>query len=135
MLIVRKSRPRLIKHMQIRKDGTSKKILKFLNEHTSQFTNQNKLPVVNMLSCMPTISFLELTLMLVDLDMWEWFIVVTSFGFTIQLDTDEKLKDLFAAQARDFWTNVVKMSTRVGAGFEKGSTWSTSTRPAPTSTR
>ena len=81
LLIVRKSKPRVIKFLQTKGDPTSKRLVKFLNDYTSQFTNQGKFPVVNMLSSMPTISLIEISLMLVELEAWEWFVVVSTYAY------------------------------------------------------
>jgi hypothetical protein len=86
LLLIRKSRPRVLEYLKRKNDDTSKRIFKFLMEHTSQFTNQNKFPIVNFLSCMPSVSLLELTYMLVDINPSDWFVVVTCFGFMNQME-------------------------------------------------
>lgn len=58
LLIVRRSKPRVIKFLQTKGDPTSKRLVRFLNEHTSQFTNQGKFPIVNFLSSMPSVSLI-----------------------------------------------------------------------------
>ena len=34
-----------------------------------------------MLSSMPTISLIEISLMLVELEAWEWFVVVSTYAY------------------------------------------------------
>ena len=41
---------------------------------------------MNFLSCMPSVSLLELTYMLVDINPSDWFVVVTCFGFMNQME-------------------------------------------------
>jgi len=120
LLIVRKSKPRVIKFLQTKGDPTSKRLVKFLNDYTSQFTNQGKFPVVNMLSSMPTISLIEISLMLVELEAWEWFVVVSTYAFVNQLDIESSIDEILLLQARHFWNDIVKNSSRTGAGYERG---------------